>query len=161
ITVLTDLQGPQNRLVDMATTDHGETRGGTEGGSAGQDGDGVFTCVDDVRVKLIVVRCRAHLHDSVFTLEGDPGSSGDEIRDPGGKTDAEVDVFTVVKLLRGTHRHLVSVPPHLVMRMCGLHDLLPGCRWQGAERLETALLRGQGQDPVHVDSRQVDLIVFE
>src|SRR5699024_9591267 len=93
ITVLTDLQGPQNRLVDMATTDHGETRGGTEGGSAGQDGDGVFTCVDDVRVKLIVVRCRAHLHDSVFTLEGDPGSSGDEIRDPGGQTDAEVDVF--------------------------------------------------------------------
>src|SRR5690606_17935214 len=70
--------------------------------------------VDEVGVLLALVGERAHAEDAVLALQDHAHPGRQVIRHEGGDADPEVDVLSVLELLRGDRRHLVARPGHAV-----------------------------------------------
>src|SRR6185437_16420759 len=88
--------------------------------AAGHQRSEALPGVDQVPVLLAGLGRRPHAENAVLAVEDDLAIGRDEIRDHGGKADAEIDISAVLDVLRGAPRHLAAGQR--------LHGFLPASR---------------------------------
>src|SRR6202022_931282 len=92
-----DLEGAEDREVDVAATNHGERIRGGKIAGAGEFSDGFFAGVDEVGIDFGFERIGAAPEHAVFGLENDVHAGRHIVCDKGRHANAEVDVVAVAE----------------------------------------------------------------
>src|SRR5690606_40973266 len=115
VAVLRHFHAAQDGQIDVSAANHREAVRGGEIRGHRQLRDGLLAGVDQVGVLLALPGERPHAEHSVLGLQHHFHSLWDVVRHQRGNTDAEIDVETVLELLRRACGHLIAIPGHMTL----------------------------------------------
>ena len=101
------LKRPQHANVQVTAAHHGKAVGVVKVGAAGQDGDRLFTGVDQVKVFLARARGRPHAKQAVFTVQQHFFFHWNVVGHQSGHANSQIDHMAFVNVLRHAGGQLV------------------------------------------------------
>ena len=132
----------------MRASNHGKGVGRREEGSTWHHSDGLFACVDQIWIDLILSWEWPKSQDAVLRLEDDVHTRLEEVGAKRGDADSKVDVMTILEFLGSSLRD--SLPLNLSLRRSWDLELLTRADGSKLNRLAHVFSL---HDPVYVDVR--------